>query len=123
MVTKDRSGAWYGDSGVTDRNAHWGGNRGRRATGGRTDFGGWFGQGGKFHVERPTLIGVGDAPGGETVSVTPRGKKFAGGGGRDIHVSFGDIHIANHRKGDIKKIVKQEVGEALDELAAEMEES
>lgn len=114
-------GAWYGDSSVTDRNAHF---RGGRATGGRLDFGGWFGRGGRFHVERPTLIGVGES-GGETVSVTPKGKTFKGSGsaGGGVSVSIGKILVENHRKGDIKKMVKEEVGEALDELAAEMAEA
>lgn len=67
----------------------------------------WFANGGDFIAKRPTIIGVGDTPGGERVQVTPTGGGGGAGNNRPIHI---EIHkIENHRKGDIQKIVDEEL--------------
>lgn len=89
------------------------------AQGGRIPkFGGWYGNGGKFTADKPTLIGVGEK-GKETVEITPQGKprRASGGGGG---VSIGNITINNNRKGDIKKQVKEELSQAFNELEREI---
>lgn len=84
------------------------------ARGGRVPFGGWFGDGGRFVTNGPTLIGVGEK-GKETVQVTPAGKSAGGGG-----IKIGAINIQNHRKGDIQKQVKEEISAAFSELEREV---
>ena len=87
------------------------------AKGGRVPkFGGWYGNGGKFTTDRPTLIGVGER-GKETVEVTPANKGSAGGT-KGINIS--NITINNHREGDIRKQVKRELSQAFNELEREI---
>ena len=86
------------------------------AYGGRMPkFGGWFGNGGRFTADRPTLIGVGER-GSEDVQITPKGRGNAGGRG----VNIGSIHIENHKDGDITKQVKRELAQAFNELEREI---
>lgn len=106
-------GAWYGDQFVTDPNAHWRGAKGGRIP----SFGGWFGDGGSFTTNGPTMIGVGEK-GKEHVSVTPAGKSTGSVGGRSV--TIGSVHIENHREGDIKKQLKREIAAAFDELESEL---
>lgn len=88
----------------------------RMAHGGRMpQFGGWFGNGGRFTADRPTLIGVGER-GSEDVQITPKGRGNAGGRG----VNIGSIHIENHKDGDITKQVKRELAQAFNELEREI---
>jgi hypothetical protein len=98
------------------------------SSGGRIEgapaWAGWFGDGGRFTATRPTLLGVGERGTKEDVIVRPRGPRPPAGararvGGRDITVHIGEI--VNNRRGDIKRMIKQEVGEAFDELAAELD--
>ena len=63
----------------------------------------WFAHGADFVANRPTVIGVGDAPGGERVTVTPKGAAGPGG----VHIEIHKIEV--HRKGDIQKIVDEEL--------------
>lgn len=87
------------------------------ARGGRLPaFGGWFGDGGSFTADRPTLIGVGER-GPENVQISPVGRN-GGRMGRDIKI--GNINIQNHRKGDIRKQIKQEISQAFTELEQEV---
>lgn len=87
------------------------------ATGGRIpEFGGWFGSGGTITAHGPTILGIGEN-GTETAKIT-RGPSDGGGGGRPISVKIGAIH--NNRPGDIKKQIKEEVGQALQELTDEL---
>jgi hypothetical protein len=72
-------------------------------------FGGWYGDGGDFTAHGPMMIGVGEK-GSERVTVTPTGKSGPGG------VKIGTININNHRKGDIKKQLKEEIEAAFSEL-------
>ena len=62
----------------------------------------WFGRGADFIANRPTVIGVGDTP-GERVTVTPKGAAGPGG----VHIEIHKIEV--HRKGDIQKIVDEEL--------------
>lgn len=89
------------------------------AKGGRMPrFGGWYGNGGKFTADQPTLIGVGER-GKETVEITPASKGSAGrGGGKGV--TIGNITINNHREGDIRKQVKRELAQAFNELEREI---
>jgi len=92
------------------------------ATGGRVpDFGGWFGEGGSFMADRPTMIGVGEK-GSEHVQITPtRGGKGTSGSVGATNVTIQAINIENHRKGDVKKAVKQEIEAAFTELSRELQ--
>jgi len=85
----------------------------RLAQGGRVPFGGWFGNGGDFIADKPTMIGVGES-GKERVTVTPAGKTS----GREVKI--GAINIQNHREGDIRKQVKREIKQAFDDLEREL---
>ena len=72
------------------------------------EFGGrlpWYGNGADFVANRPQVIGVGDAPGGERVTVTPKGQ--GGIGNQGLHVEIHKVEV--HRKGDIQKIVDEEL--------------
>ena len=75
---------------------------GSYALGGRVP---WFANGTDFIANRPQVIGVGDRPGGERVTVTPKGQ--SGVGGRGLHVEI--HHIEVNRKGDVQKIVDEEL--------------
>ena len=75
---------------------------GSYALGGRVP---WFANGTDFIANRPQVIGVGDRPGGERVTVTPKGQ--SGIGGRGLHVEI--HHIEVNRKGDVQKIVDEEL--------------
>ena len=113
-------GAWYGTSAVTDTNAHFHGGS-RNARGGRVPgFGGWFGNGGTFTTNEPTLIGVGER-GKERVTVQPAGKKAAAGARAGRGIQIGAIHIQNHRDGDIEKQVRREIERALNAVADELD--
>jgi hypothetical protein len=84
--------------------------------GGRVpDFGGWFGEGGHFDVNGPTMIGVGER-GKERVKITPASKSGGAGDG----IKIGSITINNNRPGDIKRQLKKELNEAFSEFAAEV---
>lgn len=73
----------------------------------------WFGDGADFIATRPQLIGVGDG-GHERVTVTPKGR---GPGG----IRIGKIVVENHRPGDVKKQIKDEIKQAFDELSRELD--
>lgn len=83
------------------------------------NFAGWFGSGGTITASRPTLLGIGDGPGTEVAKVVP-----AGGGGRAGAagaINIGEMVIHNHRPGDVKRQIKQEVSSAFEELADELD--
>jgi hypothetical protein len=65
----------------------------------------WFAGGADFIANRPQLIGVGDGPGGERVTVTPQSQNTAGG--RPVTINIGTIEV--NRKGDVQKIVDEEM--------------
>jgi hypothetical protein len=73
----------------------------------------WFGNGGDFIAKRPTIIGVGDRPGGERVQVSPAG---GGGAGGSVHIEIHKVEV--HRKGDIQKIVDEELAALATSLEA-----
>jgi hypothetical protein len=82
--------------------------------GGSYELGGrvpWFAGGADFVARRPQIIGVGDRPGGERVTVTPTGQSTRGGG---VHVEI--HHIEVNRKGDIQRIVDEEMRLLADSL-------
>jgi phage-related protein/cell wall-associated NlpC family hydrolase len=72
------------------------------AQGGRVP---WFASGADFIARRPTVIGVGDAPGGERVTVTPQHSNTTAG--RPVTINIGRIEV--NRKGDVQKIVDEEM--------------
>jgi hypothetical protein len=72
------------------------------ASGGRVP---WFASGADFIARRPTVIGVGDAPGGERVTVTPQHSNTTAG--RPVTINIGRIEV--NRKGDVQKIVDEEM--------------
>lgn len=101
-------GAWYGTKYMTGTNLHYQGAE----TGGRVGWGGWHGNGGDFSVSKPTLLGVGER-GKEHISIKPAGKGGGKGGGNiTVHIA----NIENHRKGDIKKMIEEEMGMLANEL-------
>jgi hypothetical protein len=71
----------------------------------------WFAGGADFIASRPQLIGVGDRPGGERVQVTPAGGRTGGGG---HHIEIHKIEV--NRKGDIQRIVDEELRLLADSL-------
>lgn len=75
---------------------------GSYALGGRVP---WFANGTDFIANRPQVIGVGDRPGGERVTVTPTGQGRIGNQGLHVEIH----HIEVNRKGDIQKIVDEEL--------------
>lgn len=76
----------------------------------------WFAGGADFVARRPQVIGVGDGPTPERVQVTPQGQ--GGTAGRPIHI---EIHkIENHRKGDIQKIVDEELKALADTIGGRL---
>lgn len=99
-------GAWYGTKYMTGTNLHYKGDG--------LGWGGWHREGGDFTVTKPTLLGVGEA-GHEDISITPKGKRPSIGGG-GISVTIGQIN--NHRQGDVKKIIIDELKAVERELAA-----
>jgi hypothetical protein len=82
------------------------------ARGGRVGFGGWFGDGGQITASRPTLIGLGDR-GTETATIT-RGRSIP-------QVTIQRMEIVNNRAGDIRRQVREEIGQALNDLADDLE--
>jgi hypothetical protein len=80
----------------------------------QTGFAGWFGAGGQFTARRPTLFGVGES-GEETVTVTPHTRH---GGRRGVVIEH--MTIQNHRPGDIRRQVREEVMAAFDDLDREL---
>lgn len=87
------------------------------AKGGRVP---WFGAGGSFTAHGPQMIGVGER-GPEQVNIKPM-RRSAGGRGGGGGVRIGKIVIENHRKGDIEKQLRQEVGRAFERLTDELDE-
>jgi hypothetical protein len=85
------------------------------AKGGRVPFAGWYAGGGSLTAGRPTLVGVGDGPVPERVSVRPVGSRGGGGG-----VTIQSMKIENHRPGDVRRQIKREVNQAFDELGREL---
>lgn len=76
----------------------------------------WYGNGGDFIAKKPMLIGVGDNPRGERVTITPGSHHGSStGGGQPVQLSVHIGTIENHRDGDIVKIVHSEF-EALARL-------
>ena len=75
----------------------------------------WFREGGDFIARRPTVIGVGDRPGGERVQVSPAG---AGRVGSPVHIEIHKVEV--HRKGDIQKIVDEELAALARSLEAQL---
>lgn len=100
---------WYGTRYLTAAAKKQGDGAGITADsygGGKVDFGGWYGNGGAFTVHRPTLIGVGDGPGSERVTVKPSSHALSGKGGSvNVHIE----KIVNYEEGDIQKIVEREL--------------
>jgi len=123
----------YDESGLSpwaaSRHA-WGSALNRRERGGRV---GWYGRGGEGTAKRPTLIGVGDAPGGrgEDFKVTPRrlgppssraGARGTGGTRGLGNVTIQSMTVHWQREGDLKKAIKAEVHQAFAELADELDD-
>ena len=77
----------------------------------------WFGNGGDFIAKRPTIIGVGDRPGGERVQVSPASSATAGLGS-PIHIEIHKVEV--HRKGDIQRIVDEELAALARSLEAQI---
>jgi hypothetical protein len=65
----------------------------------------WYAQGTDFVANRPQVIGVGDTPGGERVTVTPQGQGRIGN--QALHVEIHKIEV--NRKGDVQRIVDEEL--------------
>jgi hypothetical protein len=79
-------------------------------------WGGWFRDGGSFTANRPTLFGAGEGFSPETVTVTPKGR----GRGRPV-VSIAQMTILNQKDGDIRRQVRRELAQAIDDLSNEIE--
>lgn len=90
----------------------------RAARGGRVADAGWFGQGGTVTANGPTVLGIGES-GKETATIT-RGPAAHRGGGGGAQVKIGQIIVQNHRKGDIKRQVEEEIGAAISKLASDL---
>jgi hypothetical protein len=75
---------------------------GSYALGGRVP---WFAGGADFMANRPQVIGVGDGPGRERVTVTPQGQGRIGN--QNLHVEIHKIEV--NRKGDVQRIVDEEL--------------
>ena len=75
---------------------------GSYALGGRVP---WFAGGADFMASRPQVIGVGDGPGRERVTVTPQGQGRIGN--QNLHVEIHKIEV--NRKGDVQRIVDEEL--------------
>jgi hypothetical protein len=82
------------------------------ALGGRVP---WFADGADFIARRPQIIGVGDRPGGERVQVSPAGQ---GRIGSPVHIEIHKVEV--HRKGDIQKIVDEELAALASSLEAQL---
>jgi hypothetical protein len=90
------------------------------AQGGETPgpvFGGWYGHGGRFIADRPTMIGVGEK-GAEEVTVRPAGSARRG---RSDGTVVKRLVIENHRDGDIREQVRRELTQAMRDIATEGE--
>jgi hypothetical protein len=119
----------YDESGLapwTASRGAWGNSLGR----GRGDGIGWYGRGGSGTARRPTLIGVGDHPRGEDFSVRPTrlGPPSSRAGGRAgagavglATVTIQSMTVNWAREGDLKQAMKDELRQALDELAHELD--
>jgi hypothetical protein len=90
---------------------------------------GWYGRGGSGRARRPTLIGVGDNPRGEDFTVRPTriGPPSSRSGRHGATAGLGNVTIQNmtvhwQREGDLKEAVKRELGDAMRELALELDE-
>ena len=82
-----------------------------KAFGGRIP---WFATGADFIAKRPHIIGVGDTPHGERVTVTPQAAGGAGNNTRPVNIKIDNIVV--NRKGDVKKIVDEELRMLADSL-------
>jgi hypothetical protein len=97
----------------------------RLAQGGRVADAGWFDKGGSFKTKGPTVFGAGEGSRPERVTVTPLRPGGGAGapqgtrGGPRVVIQNMEIH--NHRKGDVKKQIKREIGQAFEELAQELD--
>jgi hypothetical protein len=78
----------------------------------------WYHDGGSAVYRRPTMIGVGDNPRGERVTVTPLGSSTAGGRGGGVTLQVNVGRIEHHGEGDTRKIVYQE----FEALARQLEQ-
>lgn len=77
------------------------------ASGGRFPaWAGWNATGGTFVTRGPTLFGAGEGPRPERITVAPADNSSATGG-RPIHIEI--HHIIVNRKGDVQKIVDEEL--------------
>lgn len=65
----------------------------------------WFAGGADYIARRPHVIGVGDGPVPERVTVTPQGSGRIGN--HPLHVEIHKVEV--HRKGDIQRIVDEEL--------------
>lgn len=86
---------------------------GHYALGGRVP---WFQSGADFIASRPQLIGVGDGPGSERVTVTPQNQNPTTN--RPVTINIGRIDV--HRKGDVKKIVDEEMKLLADSIGRQL---
>jgi hypothetical protein len=78
----------------------------------------WFGEGGTFRATRPQVIGVGDRD--EVVSITPTAKAGRRGGS-NMHVAVTIQNVNYNGPGDLRNVVRSEVGAALLDLADEFD--
>lgn len=78
--------------------------------GGRIAHAGWFGQGGSFLTNGPTVFGAGEGGKQERITVEPAGRST-----RPIKINIEKIEV--HRKGDIKKIIDEELGILAESLS------
>ena len=76
----------------------------------------WFASGTDFIAKRPQVIGVGDGGVPERVTVTPTNGGGIGAGG--VNITIQNIEV--NRKGDVQKIVDQELQMLANSLKARM---
>ena len=76
----------------------------------------WFQSGADFIARRPTVIGVGDGPGAERVTVTPQNQNTTTN--RPVTINIGVIEV--NRKGDVKKIVDEELQLLADSIGRQL---
>jgi phage-related protein len=77
-------------------------DKGGFAHGGRIP---WYAAGTDFIARRPTIIGVGDGPSDERVTVTPQNQNTTSN--RPVSIEIHNIVV--NRKGDVQKIVDEEM--------------
>jgi hypothetical protein len=87
----------------------------------------WYRAGVDGVARRPMVIGVGDHPRGEDVTVTPRRlgppRRRAGGiGAAGISVTIQRMEVQYNAKGDLKRVVRDELREAFEELREELDD-